>query len=379
MIARLAYSSLTMTGFVESFVNTIADSASKIARDSKQKPRVKKLLRALKDKKNILVTTHTYPDPDAIASTHAMTYLLRGQLKDAKITQSIKGNSSCGVNAGFAALSNADFAEWSDEKLKEYDAIVLLDVQPNFSTSPLPAGVVPTAVIDHHRSRGRRQKIPFCDIRKDVGASASIVFSYLRELHMEITPLLAATLMYAIETDLAGAAGNPNDLDNMALSSLMLVADTRKLYQMRYTALPAEFFVSFAHGINGAVYAGDVLATYLGEVESPTMPAIVADFLLRFKGVNWVLVAALHNGRIILSLRTNDMKFSAGEMMRKLTRHIGEGGGHRTKAGGSIAIREGTAGETERLRTILRRRLLKLTNKPPELKFVKLVPACEEE
>lgn len=368
-----------MSGFVESFVNTIADSATKVARGSKQKPRVKKLLRALKDKKNILVTTHIYPDPDAIASAHAMTYLLRGQLKDAKVTQSIKGQNSCGVNAGFAALSGAEFADWSDEKLKEYDAIVLLDVQPNFSTSPLPPGVTPTAVIDHHRSRGRRQKIPFCDIRNDVGASASIVFSYLRELQMEITPTLAATLMYAIETDLAGAAGNPNDLDNMALSSLMLVADTRKLYQMRYTALPAEFFVNFAAGINGAVYAGDVLSTYLGKVDSPTMPAVVADFLLRFRGVSWVLVVALHNGRLILSLRTNDTKFSAGEMMRKLTRLLGEGGGHRTKAGGSIVPKEGTAGEIERIRALLRKRLLKLTGKPRELRFVKLVPDCEAE
>lgn len=367
-----------MTGFVESFVNTIADSASKVARSSRGRPRVKKLLRALKDKKNILVTTHVYPDPDAIASTHAMTYLLREQLKDARVTQSIKGSSPCGVNAGFAALSNAEFEEWSDEKLGTFDAIVLLDVQPNFSTSPLPAGVIPTAVIDHHRSRGRRLKLPFCDIRKDVGASASIVFSYLRELQMKITPLLAATLMYAIETDLAGAAGNPNDLDNIALSSLMLVADTRKLYQMRYTALPAEFFVNFAAGVSGAAYAGDVLATYLGPVESPTMTAVVADFLLRFKGVNWVLVGALHNERIVLSLRTNDAKCSAGEMMRKLTRHIGEGGGHRTKAGGSIPFREGSAGENERLRAILRRRLLRLTDKPRDTKFVKLVPTLEE-
>jgi nanoRNase/pAp phosphatase (c-di-AMP/oligoRNAs hydrolase) len=366
-----------MSGFVESFVNTIADSATKIARENRQKPRVKKLLRVLKDKKNILVTTHIYPDPDAIASTHAMTYLLRGQLKDAKVTQSIKGANACGVNAGFAALSNAEFAEWSDEKLKEYDAIVLLDVQPNFSTSPLPAGVTATAVIDHHRSRGRRQKMPYCDIRNDVGATASIVFGYLRELKMEITPLLAATLMYAIESDLAGAAGNPNDLDSMALSSLMLVADTRKLYQMRYTSLPAEFFVNFATGINGAVYAGDVLSTYLGNVDSPTMPAVVADFLLRFRGVTWVLVAATHNGRMILSLRTTDTKTSAGEMMRQLTHHIGEGGGHRTKAGGSIILRDGTAGEIELLRALLRKRLLKLTGKPRETKFVRLVPDCD--
>ena len=52
---------------------------------------------------------------------------------------------------------------WDDSRLGEFDAILLLDTQPTFAYSPLPPGVVPTAVIDHHRSdRGRRPKCAFC-------------------------------------------------------------------------------------------------------------------------------------------------------------------------------------------------------------------------
>ena len=48
-------------------------------------------------------------------------------------------------------------------------------------------------------------KVPFWDVRKEVGATSSIVFSYFMELEESIDPDLAATLLYAIESDLAGA------------------------------------------------------------------------------------------------------------------------------------------------------------------------------
>jgi len=66
---------------------------------------------------------------------------------------------------------------------------------------------VPIAVIDHHRSRGKHKDSPFYDIRTDVGATSSIIFSYFLELEVQIDRTLAALLLYAIESDLAGAAG----------------------------------------------------------------------------------------------------------------------------------------------------------------------------
>ena len=126
---------LNMTSFVESFVSSIADTAGKVARESRSLPGARKLLKALANKKRILVTTHMYPDPDAIASTTAMAYLLRSKLpKDVTVVASLKGSNGGGLNAAFANLAEADFAEWDDAKVGEFDAIVLLDVQPGFST-----------------------------------------------------------------------------------------------------------------------------------------------------------------------------------------------------------------------------------------------------
>lgn len=349
-----------MTTFVESCVETAADSAKAAQRHVRGRPRVKRLITALQDAKKILVTCHQHPDPDAIGSCAAMTALLRACLnKDTVIDISIKGQVPGGVNSAFARHAGLKFRHWDDAQLAEYDAIILLDVQPSFSFSPLPEGVEPTAVIDHHRTRRKKPKAKFVDIRTEVGACGSIVFSYFMEMDVDIPPDIAAVLLYAIESDLAGAAGAPSQLDNLALSSLTLVADTKKLYQMRHVVLPREYFVSHANALATAMFFENALIAHAEAISSLEQPAVIADFLLRFDQVQYALVTATHGDRMVLSLRSSVSGKSAGEIMRRLVRAIGEGGGHKMKAGGNIELNLGTPAEIERIRRTVKRRLLK--------------------
>jgi nanoRNase/pAp phosphatase (c-di-AMP/oligoRNAs hydrolase) len=320
------------------------------------------LLELLKDKKNVLITTHQHPDPDALASGLAMCHLLGQKLKGAKVGMSIKGRIGGGINEMFVRLSNLKLLPWDDANLKDFDAILLLDTQPMFAFSPLPPNVKPLAVIDHHRGKSRKSlgDCAFCDIRTDVGATSSIVFSYFMELEVKISPDLGATLLFAIESDLAGAAGQPGELDNVALSNLTLIADTRKLYRMRYLDLPQNFFISYAQALNNAVFYETALMSHLDAIPSPERPAIAADFLLRFDHAKWALVSGVIGNSLLLSLRTYpSAKFSAAELMGRLVRGLGEGGGHRSKAGGAIKLKDASPAEIERLRGVVRRRYLR--------------------
>ena len=349
-----------MTSFVESCVGTVAGSAVAAERSARGRPRAAKLLKLLADKKNILVTTHVHPDPDALASASALVTLLEYKLKGATASMSIKGRIAGGINEVFVRHANLKLVPWDDAALKEYDAILLLDMQPAFPFNPLPPEVTPLGVIDHHRSGHAKPHCAFCDIRTDVGATASIVFSYFMELEVPIKPDLAATLLYAIESDLAGAAGTPGELDNVALSSLTLLADPRKLYQMRYADLPQSYYVNFSEGLLNAVHYDHAILSHLEEIESLERPAVIADFLLRFEKVDWALVTAVVDGKLILSLRTRTgTRMNAADMAKRLMRKIGEGGGHRTKAGGFIKLETNTAAEVERWREVLRRRYLR--------------------
>src|SRR5687768_16325155 len=66
-----------MTAFVESCLETVADSALAVERRAlgTGRPRAEKLLHVLDGKKNILVTTHQHPDPDALAAGVALVTL----------------------------------------------------------------------------------------------------------------------------------------------------------------------------------------------------------------------------------------------------------------------------------------------------------------
>jgi len=370
-----------MTAFVESCVGTVTGSAVAIARRSRGRPHARTLVTRLGDKKNILITTHEHPDPDALASILALWTLLTAKLPHAKITTSAKGRIGGGINDIFAQLTDLKLSPWTeagnDVALKQYDAIILVDTQPNFGNSPLPPDITATAVIDHHRGpAGRRPKCAFCDIRADVGATGSIIFSYFMELEQPISRDLGATLLFAIESDLAGAAGTPGELDNIALSSLTLIADTRKLYKMRYVPLSQAFYVSSAQGLQNAVVYDNALLSHIDHIDSPEKPAVMADFLLRFDKADWALVTAVFNGALVMSLRTNNAKLSAADLIKRIVRDIGEGGGHRTKAGGGIKLANGTPTEVDRLRGIIRRRFLRAL-RIAQSRGQRLVPATK--
>src|SRR5258706_15020003 len=85
-----------MTTFVESCLNTVAGSAVALERRTRHRPRAARLLKVLAGKDNILVTSHQHPDPDALASSHALTYLLAAKLKNANISMSIR----CTIRGG---------------------------------------------------------------------------------------------------------------------------------------------------------------------------------------------------------------------------------------------------------------------------------------
>src|SRR3954464_3363482 len=143
---------MAMTAFVESCVQTAAGKAVAAERRARGRPRARRLLKLLDGKRNILVTTHEHPDPDALASIHGIRRLLETQLPaGTRVVTSIKGRMGGGVNDVFVRHSNFDLLPWDESTLGDYDAIVLLDTQPLFAYSPLPTGTKPIGVIDHHR------------------------------------------------------------------------------------------------------------------------------------------------------------------------------------------------------------------------------------
>ena len=127
---------------------------------------------------------------------------------------------------------------------------------------------------------------------------------------------------------------------------------------MRYVDLPQSYYPAYANALANAMYFDQAIISHLGTIDSLEKPAILADFLLRFDKVQWSMTTAINESRLVISLRTNNPKYSAGDIMRRLLKKLGEGGGHRTKAGGYVPLESGSDAEIERVRNQLKRRLL---------------------
>ena len=347
------------SSFITSCVDATAGSASRLDL-TKVRPRAKRLLQHLRGKKTILVTTHEHPDPDALASSIGLSHLLTTMLPSAEVVTSFKGRLGGGLNRVFASYTGAHYVPWQQVDFDEVEAICLLDCQPAFTNAPFPEEICPVVVIDHHPSlRGKRCRSPFRDIRQNVGASSSIVFGYFMELDVPVPKDIAALMLYGIESDLAGAAGHPADLDNVALSTLTLVADTRKLYRIRFVDLPQSYYLAYFMALKNAVIYDGAMVSHLDTIDSPEQPAVMADFLLRFEGANWVLVTAISGTGLVLSMRTtNGTSESAGSVISRIVRGLGQGGGHHNKAGGYIALADTQPLTIESMRRRIKRRYL---------------------
>lgn len=372
-----------MATFIESCVETVADTARMVEKTTRHHPRAARLIKLLKDKQNILVTTHIHPDPDALASSYGMAELLKAKLKNAHVSVSVKGRIGGGYNSAFMAESQLELVPWDEDKLKEYDAIVLLDVQPGYEYCPLPEDLPLIGVVDHHRSRLRKKYCPFHDVRTDVGATSSIIFSYLMDLEVPIGSDLAAALLFAIETDLSGAAGQPDELDNIALSSLTLQADPRRLYRMRTSPLPLAIYDAYNDGLQNAMIYDNVLVSHIPQVESQETPAVLADFLMRYERLKWVLVTGVIGNHLLLSLRMRGHSMTAAEVIRHMLGRMGEGGGHRFKAGGSIRLKSeaGTAEcvrEVRKIRTKLLKRIVATLGLEKNVRGTRLVKTRDD-
>jgi nanoRNase/pAp phosphatase (c-di-AMP/oligoRNAs hydrolase) len=187
---------------------------------------------------------------------------------------------------------------------------------------------------------------------------------------------VSALMLFGIESDLAGVARVPGRLDNLATSNLFLSADSRAYHAIRYVDLPRSYFISFYRALHSAALYGPAVFSFLGAVDSPEQPAVMADMLLRLENVDWALVTAVHEGSLLLSLRTSRPERPAGKIMVRLVRGRGEGGGHPTKAGGAIRLVSGSEEEINQCLALLRRRLLRSLQIKGE-RAVPLVPEAD--
>lgn len=317
-----------------------------------------RFLAGLAEASSVAFVSHVHPDPDSLGSMFGLAHLVDRQLgKPTRLTQD--GLISRAENRAMVELLGIHLEPIEEVVWKPGEVLVMVDSQPNTGRHTFATETPIYAVIDHHDTPGDLSEVAFVDVRRNLGATCSIVTSYLMEQEVTLPARLATGLMYGIETELSGWPREAGALDDSALQFLYPLADKDLLAQIRNARLPQSHFECMLQALQSSFIYDRLIISWVNELPQPELAAEVVDFLIRFEEVDWAVCAGIWDGQMVLSARAAVVNARAGDVLRQVVGKMGRAGGHDRRAGGTIQLTSTAPTAIEQVQAEFRRRLLK--------------------
>ncbi|MCB0113997.1 MAG: DHH family phosphoesterase [Caldilineaceae bacterium] len=345
-------------------------------RKSAVERRIQQLTEDLAQREHTLILLHNDPDPDAIGSGYGMLALFKHFLPNGKCTLAHGGLIGRAENRTMADkfIPNVERIPTfeAEDKLKAYDAVILVDTQPGASNHLLydtnyPLGNVILAV-DHHPPKRSQVRAVIHDVRPEIGACATMICEYLTVAAVDIDERLATALFYGIKADTRGLSRRADELDLWAFTQLRNHINTDLLNEIEHVQLPRSYFRSLSDALaqttlyhcdpnadpaedaedsseDGQPCIGDVAISLLFDMKRPDMGAEVADLLLRLEDLCWAICLGIFEDRLVISIRSDAPEARAGRLVRSIVGRSGTAGGHDNMAGGRIHLPNATPAE----------------------------------
>jgi nanoRNase/pAp phosphatase (c-di-AMP/oligoRNAs hydrolase) len=317
-----------------------------------------RFLAGLEDATSVTFVSHVHPDPDSLGSMLGLAHLVQKQLKKpTRLTRD--GLISRAENRAMVELLEIDLEPIEEITWTQGEAIVMVDSQPNTGRHSFDPEIPVYAVIDHHDTPGDLTDVAYTDVRRHLGATCSIVTSYLMEQEIAIPARLATGLTYGIETELSGWPREAGALDDSALQFLFPLADKDLLARIRNARLPQRHFECILQALQSSFIYDRLIISWVNELPQPELAAEVVDFLIRFEEVDWAVCAGVYQDQLLLSARAAVANARAGDILRQVVGKMGRAGGHDRRAGGTIYLPSTASSAIEQVQSELRKRLLK--------------------
>ncbi len=297
------------------------------------------LLRRTSGTGPVLILTHDYPDPDALASGMALSALI----SKAWDIPSKLVYSGVVARAENRAMLHLLTPSWEfREQVQDFDAysaIALVDTQPGAGNNSYPTERNANIVIDHHNPiRDHSLLVPYTDIRPDVGATSTLLFQYFQAADITPDQNLATAMFYGLHTDTQGLARGASTADEIVYFDLLGLLDRKKLVQVEQAGLSRLYFQAFCGGLQAARVYGKVIISDLGSMHRPDLSGEMADVLIRLDSARAALCYGTHSHVLYLSLRTKSLDKDAGTIAQALVAGFGKAGGHGSMAGGQVPL-----------------------------------------
>lgn len=320
---------------------------------------VDRLIDWVRGKGRILIVTHDNPDPDALAAAVSLRHLLlMGTGEEAVVAfGGVIGRSE---NRLMVDALGLDIVPISELDFDDFVVVCMVDTQPGTGNNSYPQDRPLHVLIDHHPPLRDYSDIFWADVRPDYGASATILFEYLRAQKISIATRLATCLFYAIKSETQDLGREWSKFDRDAYLYLLPLANNQILYRLSHPPVPNDYYLTFHRAIDNAKVYGKVLVFNLFRIENPDLVAELSDFLLRQEEVSYVMGLGWYRGDELISVRTTDPDARLGSIIREMISGMGTAGGHGMMAGGQIRGVDEEKGAQHELECLLTRRYIKL-------------------
>jgi phosphoesterase RecJ-like protein len=293
----------------------------------------------LRERTSFVITSHVYPDGDAVGSQLALAGVLRQMGKKVMVADEHP------VPAVFQFLDRRGtvrvFDAGIERRLARADAAFLLD-----AADPDRAGAVgeairraglPIACIDHHKTHAS-----ICDVNvivPDAASTGELVYALARSLGTKLTPAIARAMMVALTTDTGWFRFPKTRGDQLRIAAELVDAGARPeaLYaavyesegwqRMRLRQLVTATVQSAADGRIAWLYATEEMFRQTGATHEDCerfteIPRELGD-------VQIILFFREADGKVKVSIR------SKGPAIDGLARKHG-GGGHALASGATV-------------------------------------------
>jgi nanoRNase/pAp phosphatase (c-di-AMP/oligoRNAs hydrolase) len=240
-------------------------------------------------------------------------------------------------NKAFVNLLDIDI-----ERMEEYDPSKFSNLALFESAIPgvnnlLPRDAQVNIIIDHHPVGTTEVKADFIDIQPEIGACATIMTTYLKELAIKVNSGLATALLYGIRVDTQEFKKNTTQSDLNAAAFLYPLVDHEILSKIETPSMSTETLDILGHAIKNRHVSGSYLISNVGSVRDRDALPQAADYLLNLEGVTTTIIFGLTEDTIHLSCRSKDARVNVGVVMREAFGEV-YGGGHATSAGAQIPL-----------------------------------------
>jgi nanoRNase/pAp phosphatase (c-di-AMP/oligoRNAs hydrolase) len=293
---------------------------------------VQRLRDTLADVRNLLILIQHDPDPDAIASALALRTILGRNKTTAPIGSF--GQVTRPENVTMVQLLDVEIEQVTPDKLRQYDGIALVDVQPPYFGDMLPRV---DAVIDHHPCVAP-YTVRYRDVRTDFGATSTVFVEYLQAIGTKVAQRLATALYYGIKTDTLFLGRETTEADVEAFTYLYPRANHSLIRRMERPKLPLRDLDAFGYALRARTIVGTTFFTHLGIVEREDVLPQFAEFCLQVEGIERSVVSGIFKGNLVISVRNATHGKSAGELVRHTFGCLGSAGGHRCMAKAVIPL-----------------------------------------